>query len=425
MKLKKLLQKSEFTKNTLVLLVGTIVAQAIPLIIHPFLRRIYSAQDFGALAVFLSLFSMVTIVASLRYESTIVLPKNNIEGANILGLTFFISIVFNLLLLITLLLFKNEIVQLIGLPQKFANYIYFLPATSFFYSMYQSMNYWLIRTKAFKASSINKIVRRLVEAVFQVTLGILKFPGGLFVGDLFGNFSNASSGVFQVFKNTFSFKNVSKRKMSFVFKKYIEYPKYNVIPTLLSSAATFLPFLFINKFFSTEVVGYLDLSRLVLSIPLVFIATTIGQVLFQQITEKMHQKESIKKDLLNICYLIFSIIFIELLLLFTVGDSLFTLIFGEQYIISSSFSKILIFSFSLNFIYSTFSSIYITFNKIKQSSIWQVFYFLSICSLVFFKHFEINQFLQIYVGIEAVMMIINITMMYLIVKKYEAKTVND
>lgn len=131
MQLKKLLQKSEFTKNTLVLLVGTIVAQAIPLIIHPFLRRIYSAEDFGALAVFLSLFSMVTIVASLRYESTIVLPKSNIESINILALTFFISIVFNVLLFIILFLFKNEIVQLIGLPQKFANYIYFLPATSF------------------------------------------------------------------------------------------------------------------------------------------------------------------------------------------------------------------------------------------------------------------------------------------------------
>ena len=55
-----------------------------------FLRRIYTVEDFGAMTVFLSVFSMLTIVSSFRYEATIVLPKNNNEAANILSLTFII-----------------------------------------------------------------------------------------------------------------------------------------------------------------------------------------------------------------------------------------------------------------------------------------------------------------------------------------------
>jgi O-antigen/teichoic acid export membrane protein len=281
------------------------------------------------------------------------------------------------------------------------------------------MNYWLIRQKAFKSSSINKIVRRSVEGVVQLALGLMKFPGGLFIGDVLGNFSNVVSGVFQTYKNGFTTGIITKRKMFFVAKKYSDYPKYNFLPTLFSNAASLLPYLFVNKLYSTETVGYLDLSRMVLSIPLIFISATIAQVLYQQITEKKHQQKSIKKDLLNILYLLFGIITLESLILFSFGNELFQTFFGSQYLLSSSFSKLLILSFSINFIYSTFSSIYMTFNKIKMNSIWQTLYFFSICSLLFFKDLEIYDFLKIYVGIEVIMLSINILIMLMIVNKYE------
>lgn len=423
MQLRKLFLKSEFSKNTFVLVLGTIVAQAIPLALHPFLRRIYSAEDFGAMAIFLSVFSMITIVSALRYEATIVLPKNDNEAANIFSLTFIINLFFNILILLSILLFKEEIMELIGFPAKYANYLFFLPLTSFLYSLYQSINYWLIRQKAFKASSINKIARRAVEGIVQLGLGILKFPGGLFVGDALGNLSNVVSGITQIKRNSFSLQYVSKRKMGFVFKKYIDYPKYNVIPTLLSSAAGLLPFLFINRIFSTETVGYLDLSRMVLSIPLIFISATIAQVLFQKITENKHNKLSIKQNMLNILYLLLGIIAIEFVVLFFGGDFLFGLIFGDQYVLSSQFSKILIFSFSLNFFVSTFSSVFITFDKIRQNSIWQIGYFLCICSLLLFKDLSIDDFLSVYVLIEATVLTINLIMIFFIVRNYEKSLV--
>lgn len=419
MQIKRFLPKSEFTKNTFVLVLGTVLAQLIPIINQLFLRRIYSVEDFGAMAVFLSVFSMLTIVSSLRYEATIVLPKNDNEAANILSLTFVISLIFNVVVFVFVLLFKEIITDFIGLPKKYANYLYLLPITSFLFSFYQSLNYWLIRQKAFKASSKNKIIRRLVEAVTQLSLGYFKIPGGLFVGDFLGNLSNALSGLRQVFKNKFTLAQVSKMKIRFVFNKYIEYPKYNALPTLLSSAGTLLPFLFINKIYSTETVGYLDLSRMVLSIPLVFISVTIGQVLFQQITTHQHEKKSIKKDLFNILMLLFGIIFIEVVALYLYGDELFAFVFGDKYVLSSQFSKILILSFSFNFIASTFSSVYLTFKKIKWNSIWQICYFISICSLMFFKDITVVEFLKIYVIIEVVMQSINLIMMLVIVNKYE------
>lgn len=418
---KQLLSKSEFAKNTFILVVGTVVAQSIPLLLHPFLRRIYSPEDFGALAVYLNIFGILTIVASLRYEATIVLPKNNNEAANILGLTWILALLFSVVVLVLLLLFKNSIVQLINFPAKYADYLYFLPLSCVVFSIYQSMNYWLIRQKAFKASTGNKIVRRVVEGLVQGVLGILKVPGGLFIGDISGNVANVLSGFRQVFKNGFDTNVVTGKKIKYVFKKYIDYPKFNVLPTLLSSAATVLPFLFINKLYSTETVGYLDLSRLVLSIPLIFISATISQVFFQRITEKKHLALSIKKDILGVFYLLLAVIAIEVVTIELAGEWLFGFVFGDTYTLSGAYSQILVFSFALNFITSTFSSVFITFEKIRVNSIWQTGYFIAICSLLLFNNLTVEDFLKAYVAIEVVMHISYCIMMYVIVNKYETK----
>ena len=149
--------------------------------------------------------------------------------------------------------------------------------------------------------------------------------------------------------------------------------------------------------YSTETVGYLDLSKLVLSIPLVFISATISQVLFQQITFKKHDSLSVKNDIKNVLFVLIAIIILEIVVILFFGPLLFGFVFGEKYELSGLFSQILIFSFVLNFIGSTFSSVFITFGKIKINSIWQVFYFIAICSLYFCKgltSFLIRQFLN-------------------------------
>ena len=52
------LLKSEFNRNVLTLMTGATVAQAIPVAIAPILTRIYSPEDFGVYALFLSVITI-------------------------------------------------------------------------------------------------------------------------------------------------------------------------------------------------------------------------------------------------------------------------------------------------------------------------------------------------------------------------------
>jgi O-antigen/teichoic acid export membrane protein len=49
--MKKLFGQSDFLRNTVILVFGTGIAQMIPILLQPVLRRIYAPADFGAFAV--------------------------------------------------------------------------------------------------------------------------------------------------------------------------------------------------------------------------------------------------------------------------------------------------------------------------------------------------------------------------------------
>jgi O-antigen/teichoic acid export membrane protein len=415
------LKSSEFTKSTLTLVIGTAIAQSIPFILQPFLRRIYTPEDFGAISIFLSMLAVISIISSFRYEVAILLPKEDEDAANIFFLSVLINLAFAVFGWTILYFFLDTIVLLINFPSKYSHFLYLLPLASMIFSIYQSVNYWLIRQKAFQASTKNKIVRRGVEGGVQVSLGLLQIPGGLFWGDLIGNLANALVGWKQMLKNSFKLSYISKANLRKVAVRYKEFPLFNVGPTFLSSMANILPFLLINKYFSTETVGYLDLTRLVLSIPLVFISAAITQVMFQQITEKKNENKSISSILRNVLFILLVIVILEFGIILPFGPSLFGFVFGSNYALSGQFAQLLLFSFVFNFFSSTFSCVLISLDKIRLNAVWQVLYFFGICSLYYFNEVDIDTFLNVFVLIDSGFQLLYCTLIFYIVRQYENK----
>ena len=53
--LRRKLFKSEFVKSSITIMTGTAIAQAVPIAISPILTRICTPEDFGLLAIFVSI----------------------------------------------------------------------------------------------------------------------------------------------------------------------------------------------------------------------------------------------------------------------------------------------------------------------------------------------------------------------------------
>ncbi|MCK5171736.1 MAG: oligosaccharide flippase family protein [Bacteroidales bacterium] len=413
--------KSEVLKNTSILISGTALAQMIPILLQPILRRYFTPETFGAYAIYLSLLGILIVISSFKYELAIILPRKDKEAANVFFLALIINILFNLLLILVIVTLKFQILHFLNLSDEFAIYLYFVPLGTFLFNFYQSINYWLIRKKRFFAISQNKFIRRGFEGSTQVGFKLLNVTNGLIWGDLLGHLANVSSGIYQSVRKGLDISHFSLTKLRYVFLKYIEYPKFNLIPGLLSACSYMLPAIFINKFFSSEYTGYFDLSKLVLSIPLALIATSISNVLLQRVVEKFKNNQSFINELYPIMVIVLFIALCEILVILFFGENLFKLFFGELWGISGKISKILVWSYAFNFFIASFSSLFISMKKIKILSVWQLVYFTAILSLILFKNSSFTDFLNFFVLIEIICYMIITFLMVIIVLKYELK----
>jgi O-antigen/teichoic acid export membrane protein len=414
------LLKSELIRSASILISGTIIAQLISIMLQPFLRRFFSPESFGVYSVYLSLIGIITVISSLRIDDAIVLPETDKESANLLSLSLIFSFVFNLLLFVVVLLYGGKIIVFLNLPSTFpVPVLYIIPLGAFLYNTYQCLNYWLIRKQKYYSVSANKLIRRGSEGLSQVGFAFAKKINGLIYSDIIGQIANVFTVLIQSLKYGLNFKTVSLKKLKYVLKKYQDFPKYNLIPAFMSTCSFMLPPIFINKYFSSESAGFFDLAKLLLSVPLALVATSFSSVLLQRVTEKFNKRESFINELKPIIVIVSIISATELVCILLFGENLFRVIFGNNWIYSGKISKILVWSFTFNFMVSTFTTIFVSMRRIKTYSYYQVIYFAAILSLLFFKSLDFMEFLKIYVLIEVMCYVLLSSIIVTIVTKYE------
>lgn len=414
------LLRSELLRSASILISGTVIAQMISILLQPLLRRFFSPESFGVFSVYLSLTGIVVVISSLRYDDAIVLPKNDKESANVLGLSLIISIIINSLLFIAVILSGEKIKTFLNLPASFpVTVLIIIPLSAILYNTYQCLNYWLVRKQKFYSVSLNKLLRRSSEGVAQVSFAFAGKSSGLIYSDIIGQTVNVITVIFQTLKNGLNFKAISLNRMKYVSRKYSDFPRFNLIPAFMSTCSFMLPPIFINKFFSSESAGYFDLAKLLLSLPLALVATSFSSVLLQRITEKFNRRESFLSDLKPVILIVILISLIEIVVILFFGEYLFKLLFGNTWTFSGTISKILVWSFAFNFVVSTFTAVFISMRRIKTYSIYQLFYFMAIVSLLFFKSLQFVEFLRIYVIIEVICYAVLASILIIMVTRYE------
>jgi len=418
--------ESELIRNTTVLISGTVIAQLISLLLQPFLRRFFSPETFGTYSVYLSLVAIIAVITTLRYDDAVVLPKEDSDSANVLFLSLLFNFCITLVLFLVILFFGKQLVLALNIPSYLPiSILYLIPLSVFLVNTYQGFNYWLIRQKKYYSVTTNKLIRRGAEGISQVFFAFLKYPKGLIYSDIIGQLANVCATIYNSFKSGFKINYLRKSDLNNVMHIYSDFPKYNLIPALMSACSYYLPTIFINKLYSSELTGYFDLSKLLLSIPLAFVATSISNVLLQRISEKFRKNESFIKDLKPLFFVVLFICIVELAAILLFSREIFDIAFGKSWRVSGEISRILVWSFTFNFLVSSFSCIFISMQRIKTYSVWQFFYFVSILSLLFFKNLVFTEFIKIYVVIEVICYILLTVIMLWMVNRYEQSLRKD
>lgn len=400
------------------LFTGTAAAQLVAILLQPFLRRIYLPEDFGAYSVYLSLVSILVTLSTLRYEPAIVQPEKKAEAVNLFFVAFYFNLAFSFILLVIVGLFRDSLAGFLNISQGQAWWLLFLPASVFMLGTYQTMNYYLIRKKRFKAISLNKGARRVAEGGVQMGLGVIRWPAGLVIGDIAGHIANVFSGLFQLKQASFKAALHSFPLQKRLVRQYSDYPLYSMLPMALNTFCLMIPTVFINKFYSQEIAGYFDLTRLVLVIPAALLTMSVGQVFLQEVSEKKRKGLSFLKEYKQLLSVLTLLGLVFALLLTLLGPRLLGLYAGEPYQESGRYAQILVWGTLARLAVSPLTVVYVGLRKLKAQAVWQIIYFAMVCTLVFFRHLPVIQFILILAAVEVLAYVINLLLINRIVKEY-------
>ena len=153
--------QSSFAANVSKLITGSVFAQGLGVLAAPIVARLFAPEAFGVAALFASITGIIGVVACLRYELSIMLPKNDEEAANLLGLSLFFVLIFTGISALIIFFAGNVIVGMLNSPEL-KKTLWLIPLSVLVSGTFLALNYWNSRTKHFGRLSI----ARLISSVF-------------------------------------------------------------------------------------------------------------------------------------------------------------------------------------------------------------------------------------------------------------------
>lgn len=361
---------------------GTAISQAIPLALSPILTRLYTPNDFGIFALYMSLAAVVTVIVSFKYEIAIIIPEKDEDAANLTVLTILICFFISILLLLTVLVFNYDIAERLSDKEEnieeLANWLYFIPISVFSVGVFNALSFWFNRKSRYKKMAASKVVNSTGAIGLQVLLGTSKItPQGLLIGFLAGRVA-AVLYLFNAFRKDKdpAFKKISSTGISAMLYRYKRFPLYTLPAEFINVVSNQFPVIVIGKYFGGSILGNYALLERILNAPISLLGRSVLDVFKQKASEDYITKGNCKAIFVKTFKTLSILSIIPSLLLFFLAPYVFGFIFGSEWQMAGEFARILSVLFFFKFIASPLSYMFNIAEKQHLDMIWQIGLFI-------------------------------------------------
>jgi len=378
-KIKFILKSNSFIRNTSLLASGILLSQIISIVSSPLISRIYTPSDFGALHIFLSFITILTVISTLKFELAIPLPEEDETAFYLLMASVVFVSVFSALIAIALYLFKPIIINWFDL-KRISDYFYLIPIGIFFAGVYLILNYWAIRKKKFNLIAKTKIKQATFGVGTQIGLGLLGVkPLGLLIGAIFKRASGFIALSKLVLEDKHFFTQLTVKKLNFVIKRYKKFPLISSQSALLNVLGLNLPILLLAHFYGSKKVGFFSLTLLVVNVPLTTLGRSLSQVFISESSELIKTDiKKLKKLYLKIIRNLLIIGIIPCLILILWAPVLFPFIFGDGWHLSGKITQNLAIMYLIQFVTVPTSQLLTIMENQEIQLIWDALRLLAV-----------------------------------------------
>lgn len=374
-----MIKSSVFLKDSLTLAGGTFAAQLIGIALIPALSRIYEPAQFGVFAIYMSLFSIISSLATGRYAFAVMLPREDQDAFTLVKACFIIAACFSLGFIIFIPLLGHGLSSLVSVSGSNRVWLWLLPLGIFLGAALQTLTLWNNRLRQFKDVSLSRIWQVGSMGVLQLGLGISGFSA---IGLIWGQVAGLVLSVLYLARKPFNPDFLSRNKAVWSdyihqIKKYKNFAIYTTWGGLLDSTSVQLTPILIALFFSESDVGFFAMTTRIIYAPIGLIGRSLSNVFFQRASK-------IRGEGKDISLLITAILSKQILasgamalILFIWGPFLFSFVFGPKWGAAGEFARIISPLFFFMFLVSPITPTLLVLEKQKLLTAIQAILFIT------------------------------------------------
>ena len=369
--------KNEFNKNVFTLMTGSIISQALPIADSPILTRIYSPEDFGLFGLYFAIVTVLSVLATGRYELAIAMSSTKNDAFQLTILSLKIAVVFSALTLAVICYFYDSLSQLLNLSEG-SLWLYWVPASILVAAFYQIFYYWHNSQKKFKNMSKGRIIQSGSLVSSQLGLGLSHSPSSFSL--IIGHFLGIVASVSYLFikfltdtRNKFLSSATAQKELALSNKNF---PKYMLLGNTLNALTRQLPTILFNTLYTSVIGGFYVIIQRFVGAPISIIGSAIADVFRQDAVSAYNQNRNCKKEFLATFKKLFSISFLPFMIFGFISPDLFQIIFGETWRSAGEYAQILTPMFFIQFIAVPLSCMYTISSNQREDLIIQIVAFV-------------------------------------------------
>lgn len=371
---------NSFLTNILTLMSGTVIAQALPILLSPWLSRVYALEDFASLALILPLISVGALLATFRLDVAIVIPNTEEEAAEVIKTAFIINFLATFIVAILVFVFTSLEITTSLFPSMNSQLLWLVPPGVFFVASYQILNYWSTRCKTYRNNAVSKIVQSITNLVISIALGyILLGAQGLIIGFVSGYFLGSFVLAYRLREKIRTLKKIDYQTQTWrkTIKKYKNFVAVNT-PHAMLDIFVDQGLIYLMRYYFTEIiVGGFAFAYRYTRAPLSIITSSIYQVFYQQASKSAANNQDVRPLMRKIQKNLFLMGIIPFFVIVLFAPDLFSFVFSEEYRKAGEIARYLMPWIFMNFLISPISSVTLIFNKQKEA------FFITVIDLLF------------------------------------------
>ncbi len=224
----------------------------------------------------------------------------------------------------------------------------------------------------------------VVAGISIVVAALMRGPEGLLLGLLIGTVTYATLLAVLAFRaHRDTLLVFSAKRVAQVARRYSDFPRFLLLASLVNVGARHIPTIGIAYLFGAEAAGFFLLSQRVLEAPGQVIAAAIGDVFKQQATRDFIKHGNCRKTYKNTLALLAMIGLPPLAVLILAGPSLFVWLFGESWMVSGEYTRIMAIWCFFNFLAAPLSFVYAVADRQGYNLLWQIgLLCLGVCAII-------------------------------------------